>query len=75
MQPRGRRDVQDQLKGFPAHSGVLPTHQYPHGTGAANSSHGTVARGVSLGGQEELHSGGGSDKKIAFYVYFNFTEC
>lgn len=28
-----------QLKGFPAHSGVLPTHQYSHGTGAVNSSH------------------------------------
>lgn len=35
----------------------------------------TAAGGAGLGGQEELHSGGGSNVKIAFFVYFNFTEC
>lgn len=35
----------------------------------------TVAGGAFSGGQEELHSGGGSNVKIAFCVYFNFTEC
>lgn len=29
---------------------------------------------ASSGGQKEFHSGGGTNVKIAFYVYFNFRE-
>lgn len=54
----------------PASSKTSPVHMWP-----INSSHCWPTGGACLGGQEELHSAGGFNVKIVFYVYFNFTEC
>lgn len=82
VQGSGQGDVQEQLKGSllpqsAPHTPVslLPTHQCPPLHGSCQLlSLGIMPGGASLGEQKELHTGGGSDAKIAFHVYFNFTE-
>lgn len=66
----------EQLKGFSLltqecspHTNI-PTAQELSAPLTGDSGYRSV-----FGGREELHSGGGSDAKIAFDVYFNFTEC